>query len=241
MKMDILKYLHDHQGNGPINISILCDFINKPLPNVKRDTIHSACKVLVEEGLLVSVVSVIIANGDLPSVKITEKGITVLNEYEARENNRRSFNIGNKTLIVTVIGVIVAIIGVAITVLINIDFDRALPSEISLVTVQITNDTSETVQINQVNNFVLWLPSMQGAPHVDGRFEFINESATIEIAPDESVILMARILNSDYFYRFYRNGDCDITFWIGTSNGPFSTQAIRFAEDSLYIGLRIDR
>jgi len=204
-------------------------------------SILKACKILIEEDPLGSEVIIITTNGDLPSVKITEKGIAALNEYEARECNRKSSKINNKMFVIAIAGLIVTIIGLAITILIHIDFGRTESREIGLVTIQITNDTSKTVQINQVNSFVLWLPSLQGAPHINGRFEFINESDAIEIAPDESVILMARILNSEYFYRYYRSGDCDITFWIGTSNGLFSTQTIMFAEDNLYIGLWIDR
>lgn len=49
------------------------------------------------------------------------------------------------------------------------------------------NDTNNVISLFNIDNFTLWLPSMEGAPNITGKFKFITETDDpIEILPKQN-------------------------------------------------------
>ena len=225
VKINILNYLCKNQDKEYVSTETL----HKALKKASFENIVLACERLISEGLVFR--DSTITEGDNKtgiSIKIALDGICFLREHESFVTNKRSNSINLWTLIITALSIFSGII-------LAVNFDKIFPKSIDNVTIKITNEATETIVFNKSNNLFLWLPSLDGAPYIDGKYEFISTDEYIEVLPGESVYLKAKILNNDKFYGFYLNGDCDIDLWITTNLGLTKSQKMRFAKDCITV------
>lgn len=227
LKIAVLKYLYQHQKEDYITIDVL----RRTFKKSSVEDIDVACKRLTEEGLAYKHIPVIAgfeSSSSIFKIKITKAGIDFLIDNESSEAGRESNKINKKILYATIASVLVAVIAIVV----GLNFDIILPQKIDSLDVKITNSTTEPITINSTNDFWLWFPATVGYSFIEDRYEFVADD-TIEILPEESIFLEARVLNTDRFYAYYKNEDCDIQLWLRVNGNLFDSNKLQFSKNQL--------
>ena len=227
LKIAILEYLRQHQKEEYVDAKML----RRAFKKFPADDIDVACKRLIEEELAHKQTSIIAGcenSNSIYRVKITKAGLGFLMDNESSETGKESNKINKKILYATVASALIAAIAIGV----GMNFDIVLPQKIDSISAKITNNTTESIIINATNDFWLWFPATVGYSYTEGRYEFVVDGV-IEIPPEESIFLEARVLNMDRFYDYYKNEDCDIQLWIQTNGKLFESNSLRFSKNQL--------
>lgn len=123
--------------------------------------------------------------------------------------------------------------------------DRMLESRYSklpFVTVKIQNSTDKIINVQSEGEFVLWLPKgvYDGVQTIPGKY-VISATSTksikdglITIQPSGEALVVAQLMNPQYFSRILERGDTDLSFILRMDNGSsFFSDNIPFRREAI--------
>lgn len=119
-----------------------------------------------------------------------------------------------------------------------LESDEAAAS-IPNIVVKLSNSSERDVIVAARGDFMLWLPGPD-AYHTMGKYEFLTieekspSEGSFTIPPDNTITLLAKIMNKNLYSRILSQADCDLSLLVyragggltHTNNMPFTSDAI---------------